>query len=311
MAFPTYTIADLFDTTGRSAASYVNPGFLPQAIKQATMLFILGTNRSEPPVHGLELELMKLGILYMADAIALSQPNAEALATPFSSESIGSYSYNKVQGAVMNGLPTGISWFDQAVRQLAVGQELDIVTGGFEVFEDAAHFRAGHLGLNQRIVMPHQLEAEYGDYWVVEPTHGIYDTPVPTGNTALQDGEPPQVSGAVAQSDVTIVQGADTELKYRYLAGEPAVAVDLSGYTARAQFRASRGGELWLTLVTGAGIVLDDQGYVTLSIPHGITEGAEWDQRSAGVWDLELTGSGGAVERFLEGSVVVSHDVTR
>lgn len=311
MAFPTYTLADLSEVTGRSAISYTNLSFVGQAIKQSTLLFLIGTNRSDAPTFGAELELMKLGILHMADAIYLSQPFAEELATPFQSENIGSYSYTKMAGAVMHGLPTGVSWFDLAVQRLALGRPTDFITGGIEVFENQNRYRNGHIGQNQRVILPHDVDAFYD--WTGAPVHAhnIYTVPSLLGGDALETGTAPQVAGALAQADFTIVQGADTQVTFRYLAGDPATPIDLSGYTARAQFRAGYGGGLWLTLATGAGLTLDASGYITITIPHAITETPDWDGRSSGVWDLELTDGNGAVERFLEGTVVVSHDVTR
>lgn len=314
MAFPTYTVTDLAQTSGRDASFYSNSSFVPEAIIQATLLFQIGTNRAEPPAAPAEKLLMRLGILHMADAVYLAQPFQEILASPFSSESIGSYSYSKAAAAVAGGLPTGITWFDLAVRQLAHAQPNRVVSGGIEVFEGDDLYGTGHIGRNIRHVPRNNIDpfllAWAGD--PIEEHRGAYsiqtfDDPI----NEMEIAEVPQVPAAKAVSNITIAQGADTVLRYRYLTGEPAAPVDLSGYTARAQIRESRGGALWLMLATGAGIVLDDQGYITITIPHALTEGTEWNARETGVWDLELTASDDVRDRFLEGTVVVSHDVTR
>ena len=134
-AYPTYAAGDLATYSGRSEASYGT--FATEAIAQATLLFKLGTCLTDWPTDPTKAELARYGILAMADAIALAQPYQRQLANPFSSETIGSYSYSKAAGAVSKGLPTGISWFDMAIQTLGVCViEEDLPwSSGIEVFE--------------------------------------------------------------------------------------------------------------------------------------------------------------------------------
>lgn len=116
---------------------------------------------------------------------------------------------------------------------------------------------------------------------------------------------------ALATVNLHIPQGTDPTYVLRYSAGDPAAPVDLTGWTARAQIRKTVGGEVWLSLADGAGITLDDQGTITVSITHETTEDEVWNGRDRGVWDLELVNPSGKITRFAEGTVKVSHDVTR
>lgn len=82
---------------------------------------------------------------------------------------------------------------------------------------------------------------------------------------------------------------------------------------AHAQVRSSARGELFLDLVVGTSgphIEIDGTGgYVYLIIPKEATEGAEWDCRKTGVWDLEVDVSG-VRYRWVQGRISVSQDVT-
>lgn len=114
---------------------------------------------------------------------------------------------------------------------------------------------------------------------------------------------------ALAVVDLILAQGADNSFEFRYseTVDEVVTPVDLSGWSARGQIRRSPGGELWVELQP----TLDSEGVVSFSIGHAVTEDAAWDRRSSGVWDLELIDPDGKVTRFVEGTVTVSHDVTR
>jgi hypothetical protein len=116
---------------------------------------------------------------------------------------------------------------------------------------------------------------------------------------------------ALAAVNLVIAQGATFTASFRYLTGSPAAAVDLTGWTARAQLRSGKGGEIWLTLASGTEITLTSEGTIGFTLPHTATEGEVWDTRKLGVWDLELTSPAGVRLRFAEGTVTISHDVTR
>ena len=111
--------------------------------------------------------------------------------------------------------------------------------------------------------------------------------------------------------DIVIQQGATFSLAatWRDSSSSP---VDLTGYTARAQVRASYSASSALVSLTSTngGIVLGGiNGTIALTISATSTAAlsAPW----VGVWDLELQSGGGEVTRLLEGAVTVTPEVTR
>lgn len=134
MAFPTYTVTDLSQVTGRPTASYT--AFAAEAITQSFLLFKLATCLTDWPTDPDQAALARYAVLSMADALAIAQPYALTNGSPFQSETIGSYSYSKAQGAIKNGMPTGVSWFDLAVQKLGVC-ELGGLDGGGGVASDS------------------------------------------------------------------------------------------------------------------------------------------------------------------------------
>lgn len=165
-AFPVLTVNDLAAFSGRVAEEYTNAGYVGSALVQAELLFKLGTCLGDvwpdDPTNAL---LAKMAIVSMADAIYLVQPFQAVLANPFSSETIGSYSYSKVAGAVMGGLPTGITWFDIAMGKLSVCDISSGISmgGGIEMFEFDGEFTGGRNG-NVRFLSPVDLNRsrQYG-----------------------------------------------------------------------------------------------------------------------------------------------------
>ena len=161
--FPVLTLNDVADFTGRPVAAYPQT-YTATALKQARMLFRMATCLKTFPDDEFEAELAKYAILSMAEALVLAQPYQAALANPFQSESIGSYSYSKIAGVVASGVPTGLSWFDSAVQRLGVcdlsgtGVIGGGSSGGIEVFEHQGTFAPGYN--NVRLVGPAD-----GDLW--------------------------------------------------------------------------------------------------------------------------------------------------
>lgn len=171
-AYPEFIIDDLSDFSGRPISEYTNPGYAGTAIEQAFLLFRIGTCLNEWPDDPTMAALAKMAILGMADAIYLVQPFQAILSNPFSSETIGSYSYSKVAGAVMSGLPTGIQWFDLALQKMSVCDFTDGISygGGIEMFEHDGHFTNGHNG-NVRFLSPADLNRLNG--WGFDPSEGF------------------------------------------------------------------------------------------------------------------------------------------
>lgn len=172
-AYPEFTVNDLADFSGRDVSEYTNTGYAATAIAQAMLLFKLGTclgdNWPDDPTMA---ALAKMAVLSMADAIYLVQPFQKILSNPFSSETIGSYSYSKVAGAVMGGLPTGIMWFDMAMSKLSICDITDSISmgGGIQVFEDDGLFAQGR-GNNVQFLSPEDLNRL--DSWGFDPSEGF------------------------------------------------------------------------------------------------------------------------------------------
>ncbi len=110
------TVAELAAFSGRESNTFGQ--FASEALAQATLLFYLATQLETYPTDSNLNQLARYGILDMADKIYLSQPYQEASASPFQSETIGSYSYSKSVSAVKKGDATGVMWFDMAVDKL-------------------------------------------------------------------------------------------------------------------------------------------------------------------------------------------------
>lgn len=170
-AYPEFVLEDLSDFSGRPVSEYTNSGYASTAIQQALLLFKIGTCLNAWPDDPTMAALAKMAVMSMADAIYLVQPFQTILSNPFSSETIGSYSYSKVAGAVMSGFPTGISWFDLALGKLGVCDLTDGISygGGIEAFEHDGHFTSGSIG-NVRLLSPQDLNLLTG--WGFDPSEG-------------------------------------------------------------------------------------------------------------------------------------------
>lgn len=84
--------------------------------------------------------------------------------------------------------------------------------------------------------------------------------------------------------------------------------VDLTGATARMQIRAQIGGAVLLELTTeNDGLAITGPGTITRTISATQTAGLTWTD---GVYDLEVEYSDGTVQRYLQGAVTVSREVT-
>lgn len=160
MAYKTYNRGHLANFTGRPLASFPDAYVELSAIPQAILLFKIGTCLADPSqLTEDEQQLVDFAIISMADAIHLSAPYQRAMASPFNSESIGSYSYSKTAKAVQNGQETGIMWFDMAISSLSVCDSQgsgggSFQRGGIEVFENDGLFIAGRLPGNIDYLSP-------------------------------------------------------------------------------------------------------------------------------------------------------------
>lgn len=126
------TVAQLSDFTGRPESEYSS--YAVQALAQASLLMQYATGLDAWPDGDYESQMMLNGILDAADGIYLAQQYKKVNANPFSSESIGSYSYSKMSSAIQRGEATGLTWFDMAVSELGVKHGFE-ASKGVSVFE--------------------------------------------------------------------------------------------------------------------------------------------------------------------------------
>jgi hypothetical protein len=201
MPYPVFTKQDLADFSGRPVASYT--GHTDRAIRQAVLLFKIGTCLANLAEEGtLEREIAVEGILAMADHIVLAQRYQQQIASPFQSESLGSYSYSKTAKAVTDGQSTGVDFFDIAIDQLSVCDETDDIpsSGGIEVFERDGVFTQGEGG-NLRLLSPADLDQsrrfgfDPGGYNGAPDSSPIYEPvppPLPHPNPHDHDQDDPE-----------------------------------------------------------------------------------------------------------------------
>jgi hypothetical protein len=157
------TVVQLADWSGRPEASY--SGFATSALLQATIMFAtvteltpddFGTLAAETDSGGqtADYQLAIQGILAMADYVYLRQPYQQVIASPLTSENIGSYSYAKAASQVgrnaaaleVTGENTGITLYDLAVQFLAKRTRAGgVSTGGITVFEEGSEIDSAQM----------------------------------------------------------------------------------------------------------------------------------------------------------------------
>lgn len=115
---PIPTVAELAAFKMRPVSFYTETYAL-EAMTQASVLLTFRTGVSDTPADSQEATLVRYAIMDLGNQIYLESPYDEIKAKPFSSESIGSYSYSKSAQAAKNGETTGSLWFDLAVDQLS------------------------------------------------------------------------------------------------------------------------------------------------------------------------------------------------
>jgi hypothetical protein len=108
---------------------------------------------------------------------------------------------------------------------------------------------------------------------------------------------------------ISIDQGATYSLALTYKDANGA-AINLTGYTAAMQIRTSyEAASTVLSLTSSSGIVITAAtGLLTINITSNQTAALN---PSTYVYDLEITSSAGVVTRLIQGSVMVSAEVTR
>lgn len=116
--------------------------------------------------------------------------------------------------------------------------------------------------------------------------------------------------------NIKIEQGATYRETWTWTTGDgsvgnPVTPIDLSGCTARCQFRTEVNALpilLELTTENGRIILGGTDGTVEITIPADVTEAMTWSEARH---DLEIVHPSTTVRRLMEGSVVVSPNVTQ
>lgn len=196
MAFPVYTADDVATFSGRPVGTYPVP-FSDMAILQATVLFQYASALDSLTGDPLKDNLLKFGILSMADHLILQQPYQQALASPFNSEHMGSYSYMKTYmrasqaaTAVTRGEATGVMFFDLAVAKLGVYDAMQGIArgGGTEIFEHDGIFYPGGISGNTRFLGPAELDSITHDLNIQMPVQNpLTHEPVVLGGSPVDE----------------------------------------------------------------------------------------------------------------------------
>ncbi len=140
MSYPAPTVAALAAFSGRDAAS-----FTPHAaslLEQAALAFQFATGLTEVPTDPDKAKLAGYAIMELADKMYLSSAYASSAASPFQSETIGSYTYSKgAQNTTLDraskGIKLGLFWWDLAIAELGLPGIAGSVAGGsIKVWED-------------------------------------------------------------------------------------------------------------------------------------------------------------------------------
>jgi len=132
---PAPTLAELALFTGRDESTF--PAYATQALAQATLLFSIVTKLDEYPEDPDGRQLAINAILEMADRMQLEQPYAASKASPFQSETIGSYSYSKGSAftKAREGAATGLFWWDLALDELSLADRAQVSSSSVAAFE--------------------------------------------------------------------------------------------------------------------------------------------------------------------------------
>ena len=115
-----------------------------------------------------------------------------------------------------------------------------------------------------------------------------------------------------ADINLIIYQGATFKKEFQWKIGNPATAVDMTGFTIRMQIREKLKDDLFVVELTteNSKIVISDPTDGRFYLILDDTETADLTIKS-GVYDIEVVDLSGTVERLIKGSVSISPEVTR
>lgn len=131
-------VSGLVDFTGNPEGYY--SAYVSIVLEQATDLFADATCLDELPAGAIDGStrdgrLAANAVYAMAEALYESAKYRRLRFTPFRSENMGSYSYALASRAVLDGIPTGVAWFDHAVSRLARCFGRDVAWTSVAVFD--------------------------------------------------------------------------------------------------------------------------------------------------------------------------------
>jgi hypothetical protein len=109
--------------------------------------------------------------------------------------------------------------------------------------------------------------------------------------------------------DIMVRKGANFKLNIA-CQNDDKTPKDLTGYTAKAQVRATKtSATALMDASTANGFITINApgGIVQINVPQATTEVMVW---TSGVWDLEITSAGGEISRIVEGFASLSQEVT-
>lgn len=145
--------------------TFYETAYAQQALAQAAFLLAIRTGLAADPEDTQEATLAKYAIMELANQIYLEAPYDEVLAKPFSSESIGSYSYSKSAQAAQRGESTGSMWFDLAVERLSgPGGDFEVHSDSISLFERSDYYRTAE---GDRYVVGPADRYEEPDYYYI------------------------------------------------------------------------------------------------------------------------------------------------
>ena len=105
----------LFDIQVHEFEDFISNPTSTQLLEWATDLFILATGITTTPTDPMDKRILQRAIYQMAWYLRSDHENREAYMTDFSSETIGNYSYNKMQQSITETGRSQIPAFDFAV----------------------------------------------------------------------------------------------------------------------------------------------------------------------------------------------------
>ncbi len=126
----------------------------------------------------------------------------------------------------------------------------------------------------------------------------------------------PKLEGHASRLNIVIEQGSTFNPVFTYKddSVNPAVVIDITGFTARMHIRQTLETATTLVELTteNGGITLGGvAGTITLLITDTVTAAMDPDDYDEAVYDMELISGSSVVTRIMKGGVILSTEVTR